>query len=255
MRTNEVRFFRTRREAHRDSLRSCRVAFRSLLIVMLLFGLGLSADPHQVQPEGKIWMGSSASHRGPWTRLTSQHWRLYVLKKGHTAKLLRVGRGELPRRLMLRLAGTVVGVEQSAYLWVYDATTSYYLNTKNIGSLHVHARINLNGRQSQWTYKTYVVSGPDVKMSPQSWNCVDDNGSLPNSSCSGGWQNRTNTSYTSSTFETDDSNYHQDNSLYWYDFEYHFYARGYPYLWNSGGFTSHHFSCHSVDLGPCRFQW
>jgi hypothetical protein len=155
----------------------------------------------------------------------------------------------------------IVGQRQSAFLWNYNQVWlyGYTVNGQNVtvGQIRVTAKINLNGRQSQWTQTIGTFSGPAIYGNNE-WNCVDDNGILPNTSCSGGWQSRWNNSngspnFTTSTFTSTDTNYHQDNSTYWYDFDYFWEAKGYgSLLWTTGTLTSYHFVCKN-RTAPCQF--
>ena len=114
----------------------------------------------------------------------------------------------------------VVGALQSDYLWTFNDTLHYFLvdsngNRRNIGDVRVTARINLNGRQSQWRMTTQVLTGPAIKATHH-WNCVDDNGSLPNSECNegtGSWPSNTDPSYRSTTFTTNKNNYHAKRNI------------------------------------------
>jgi hypothetical protein len=157
----------------------------------------------------------------------------------------------------------VVGTLQSNYLWTFNDSLRYYIVDSSgashyIGTVRVTAKINLNGRQSQWTQTTQVIAGPAIKATHR-WNCVDDNGSFLNSECNegtGSWPSHTDTSYRSSTFTTYRTNFHSQTETYWYDFEYYWLASGWSGIqWYSGRGTSYHFSCRNVQTNPCRFRW
>jgi hypothetical protein len=155
----------------------------------------------------------------------------------------------------------IVGNLQSDYLWTYDTSYRYYLCNSSgycryIGKVRVTARINLNGRQSQFTMTSERWEGPAIKP-VHKWDCVDDNGGWPNSSCSGGWQSDPSSNYiTTGVFKSYNAYYHSENETYWYDFIHRWYAQGYGNIyWDPGKLTSKHFVCKSVSVGPCRFAW
>lgn len=119
------------------------------------------------------------------------------------------------------------------------------------------AKINLNGRQSQWTQWSERWEGPALRAS-HGWKCVDDNGNLPNSSCQD-LMHRKNSGYTIGRYVAPDphTNYHSDDELYWYKFHYHFEIDGYSGKWrwpNGGEFDSAKFEClDAFEPSPCRF--
>lgn len=156
-----------------------------------------------------------------------------------------------------------VGSLTNNYIWTFNDTLRYYIvdssgNSLQIGTVRVTANINLNGRQSRWTQTTQVLSGPAIKATHR-WNCVDDNGNLPNTECNGDggwWVSNSDATYRSSTFTTNRTNYHAQTETYWYDFEYRWLAQGWPgFSWYSGSGSSYSFSCRNVQTNPCRFRW
>lgn len=148
----------------------------------------------------------------------------------------------------------------SDYIWAYDQTIHFNLcdsngNCDEVGSAVVGARINMNGKQSQWSQYSDSLSGPPIKATHK-WDCVDDNGSLPNSSCSGGIQTRVNDSYVFSRWTTAQNNYHSQVETYWYKFDYSFKLSGYAgVVWPWQNWRSYKFSCRDRETNPCRFRW
>jgi len=150
----------------------------------------------------------------------------------------------------------IVGNEVSPYRWFYDANTDYGDGNGKVGNFHIGASITLNGRQSNWKLNTYVNDGPRIKMEHH-WNCVDTNGLAPNTSCSGGWRKHTS-SYTRNTFHSSDSNLHDQDQFYYYDFEFTWNASGRAPTWYSGRLTSEDFRCkwlEHLDERICKFYW
>lgn len=148
--------------------------------------------------------------------------------------------------------------------WRYESKVFPYwacINDTNhcrkVGEVKVWARIHLNGRQSQWKQTSTAWSGPAIKAA-HAYNCVDDNGGWPNSSCSGGWRHLWNDNYQTApwTRPNPDYIYHEDWSTYWYDFHWHWHARGWSgWTWRfpqSGNKTSAKFLC-DRGWGECRF--
>lgn len=148
-----------------------------------------------------------------------------------------------------------VGRLVSDYIWAYDDTVHFKLCSQSgcieVGSALVGARTNLNGRQSQWSQYSDSL-GPAIKAT-HTWDCVDDNGSLPNTSCGSG--NRTNSVYTTSRWTTSQNNYHQDNETYWYNFDYFFKLSGYTQTWTWTDWQSYKFICKNQQTNPCRYRW
>lgn len=95
----------------------------------------------------------------------------------------------------------------------------------------------------------------DIKATHQ-WDCVDDNGNLSNTSCSGGTRSRTDDTYTPLRYESNDYNYHSDDERYWYNYDYYWKARGYGDIkWKWENWRSFVFRC-DRDYSPaaCRFN-
>lgn len=139
-----------------------------------------------------------------------------------------------------------------AYHWKYGQATIEYGFIVNgqlvpVGQLLLGASIGLNGRQSNWDQTSKVFTGPAVSATHH-WNCVDDNGGLPNTECNegtGAWPSHDDPSYRTGTWESTASNYHSDASTYWYDHYWTWSASGYSGSWRlpNSHFSSAHFSC------------
>lgn len=83
------------------------------------------------------------------------------------------------------------------------------------------------------------------------WNCIDDNGWLPNTSCTGGWQAHQDPYYRWGRFSSYDAVYHEDNDKYWYDFKRSWRASGWSgWVWNDQQRASHKFTWSGSS---CRF--
>jgi len=153
---------------------------------------------------------------------------------------------------------TVKGRKVNDYVWAYDEVTLYQVcsstTCENVGSVRVDARIGLNGRQSNWSQGIAPLEGPRIKGTNK-WNCIDDNGNAPNTSCSGGEQARTSSTYRSGRFESTDSSIHRDDSRYWYHFDYAWKASGYPWVFTWRDWRSFIFLCSETQgPGECQFN-
>jgi hypothetical protein len=149
-----------------------------------------------------------------------------------------------------------VGRVINAYKWEWTDTVRYaWCSTRSchyVGTIRLGAYLDLAGIESLWYQAADAITLPAVRATLR-WNCVDDNGRLPNTSCSGGWQTRTNLYPTTGIIDASDYNTHRDPGTYWYDFRYAWQAAGYPGItWNYGPFTSAHFQCTGVR-GECYF--
>jgi hypothetical protein len=141
----------------------------------------------------------------------------------------------------------LVGHVINAYRWEWtDAVRYGWCSTRSchyVGTLRLGAYLDLAGIESLWYQAADALTLPAVRATLR-WNCVDDNGWRPNTSCSGGWQTKTNPHYTTGIFDAGDYNTHRDPGTYWYDFRYAWQAAGYPGItWNYGPLTSAHFTC------------
>jgi hypothetical protein len=148
---------------------------------------------------------------------------------------------------LLHATASLVGRVVDSYQWYWTDTVRYgWCSTRSchyVGTIYLDASLNLAHSESQW-YQTADVMAPPAVKATLRWNCVYDNGRPPNTSCSGGWQTRTNPHYTTGIFTAADRNNHRDPGTYWYDFRYAWQAAGYPGItWNYGPFTSAHFKC------------
>lgn len=159
-----------------------------------------------------------------------------------------------------------VGDVDGSYHWVYspqnpliygfaDSQGNFY----EVGRVRVAASISLENRTSNWQQVITRSSGPAIRASHH-WNCVDDNGWNPNSSCSGGWQSKHFSTYVNYSQLAQDTNHHAQNERYWYDFIYVWVPQSYPqtaWSWpNSFGggnnLSSAVFTCDEGDI-PCAF--
>jgi hypothetical protein len=151
----------------------------------------------------------------------------------------------------LTVLAPIVGCKIDRGNWVFTDTVRYSWCTSStcyyVGTVNVYADIYLEWREAYWVQTIDASAGPAVRGTLR-WNCVDDNGSLPITSCSGGWQTRTNTVYTTGPFQRTGHNHNSDTGTFWYDFRYSWNASGYPGItWNYGTFTSFHFRCNNTS--------
>ena len=161
------------------------------------------------------------------------------------------------------LLAPIVGQKLSATAWSYSDLYRYRVCdgsscTPYLGSYTAWARIDLAGRQSDWRQRTTVETGPAL-WATHTYNCVDDNGILPNTSCTGGWRNHTcqnpiprgdrcGTGPFTVTL--------QDDATYWWDFEYYVSPNSGPYegvIFRSPTTSSYHFECFTRSGSDCRF--
>lgn len=77
--------------------------------------------------------------------------------------------------------------------WGYNVT--YGIGTTIVGTWHRDITLRIFGRDVNWYQTSDVTAGPAIKARHE-FNCVDNNGALPNTSCTGGWQRRWNSVYT-----------------------------------------------------------
>ena len=110
-----------------------------------------------------------------------------------------------------------VGRVINAYRWDWTDTVRYaWCSTRGcryVGTIRLGAYLDLAGIESLWYQTADAITLPAVRATLR-WNCVDDNGWLPNTSCSGGWQTRTNPHYTTGIFDAGDYNTHRDPGTY-----------------------------------------
>jgi len=162
-----------------------------------------------------------------------------------------------------RLLAPIVGGKLSALAWSYSELWKYKVCdgtscTPVLGSYTAWARIDLSGRQSDWRQRTTVETGPAL-WATHTYNCVDDNGILPNTSCTGGWRNHTcqNAIPRGSTCGTGPFTVTlQDNATYWWDFEYYISPNSGPYegvIFRTPTLSSYHFECTTRSGSDCRF--
>jgi hypothetical protein len=122
-----------------------------------------------------------------------------------------------------------------------------------VGEIYATYKVTLSGRQSTWVQTSDVWDGPKVRSTHQ-WNCVDDNGWRPNTSCTGGWQSDQNTVYTWDKFTSQDQAPHSDDGGYWWDFKVSWRATGWSgWVWGLGKWSTHHFECSGGEDGYCEF--
>jgi hypothetical protein len=149
--------------------------------------------------------------------------------------------------------------------WTYDSGViayGYYNGTfDEVGEFKATAKITLNGRQSQWSQTIRPWTGPSLKPTLY-WNCVDDNGPLPNGECNedtGSWPHYgPPATWQPGTFGGIlKTNYHRQDETYWYDFYYKWQAEGEgsgSWYWpNTGHFTSAKFVCSASQSPVCKF--
>lgn len=149
---------------------------------------------------------------------------------------------------------SAVGSSPTPWRWQYDDTEAYIAvvgsDWVQVGTYRTTQKVTLHGRQSTWRMTSDVWTGPGINMTHK-WNCVDDNGRLPNTSCSGGWQSDPRGYFTSSKFSSQDQNYHQDNDDYWYNWRRSFTASGWiGWTWFTGNQSTHRFQCSG---STCQF--
>lgn len=111
----------------------------------------------------------------------------------------------------------------------YSCTVTYGIGPTTVGSWRGEITLTIFGRDVNWYQASDVTSGPTIRARHE-YNCVDDNGALPNSSlCTGGWQSQWNSVYTTAkwTWPNPRSIFLQDNDTYWFDWETEWYASGY----------------------------
>lgn len=159
------------------------------------------------------------------------------------------------------IQNTPVGNKVSDYIWSYGEGVNYSVcsstTCSHLGQVYVTARINMNGRQSKWGMSIAPMSGPYQIKGTNKWNCRDNNGSLPDTSCSGGQQARTASDFHTNAFHSSDTNYHSDDEVYWYNFSYAWKAINYPswtFSWVNK--RSWKFACNQNYAGAakCRFN-
>jgi hypothetical protein len=67
----------------------------------------------------------------------------------------------------ISVQNTVKGRKVNYYTWAYDEVVLYQVcsgtTCSNVGSVRVTARINLNGRQSQWSQSIAPFDGPNQR--------------------------------------------------------------------------------------------
>lgn len=135
----------------------------------------------------------------------------------------------------------------------YDVT--YGIGSTVVGTWRGDITLRIDGRDVSWWQTSDVTSGPAIKARHE-FNCVDDNGIWPNSSCTGGWKRKWNSTYTTAkwTWPSPDIRFLEDNDTYWYDWEYEWYAAGYgtTVKWSFPRHTTSHFVCEPAPTN-CHF--
>jgi hypothetical protein len=154
-----------------------------------------------------------------------------------------------------------VGKTTSIYRWYYEKgkPQAYGIckynedgsldSCKEVGTMKFGGVIELRGRRSYWKQWTWGLEGPPVKAT-HLWNCTDDNTGSPfgDTSCSDGWEERTNDEYTLSKWWRPDggySVYHAQDELYFYSFYYE---------WKADGHGNRKWRFPEKDMGHHRYS-
>ena len=164
-----------------------------------------------------------------------------------------------------RFSWNYASPKETWYLCRYH-TTDGSTDCEPIGHFKVGAHINLSGRGSGWGQWAERWDGPWHQPS-NGWRCIDDNGSLPNSTCQDLTHRKADDfvsgRYTNPGIYRDQNpppywNKHNDDEVYWYKFHYHFDLQGYPGIeWRfpeTGDLQSAKFTCLTeYEPQTCRF--
>lgn len=139
--------------------------------------------------------------------------------------------------------------------WSEARAVAYGTSTRHVGWVLLDASLDLANRNAGWEQAGAGAGGPPVKFG-LSWNCVDDNGGLPNSSCSGGWRESVAAAHTNSHSAAAVYPLNQDEK-YWFDYYYGWNPLGYNVWWSfpmlGENLTTEKLTCVRSRTPPCQF--